>query len=218
MNTETEELNESELGKIEYWEKCYEDELKQFDRYGDPGEIWFGNDIVKRLTNWIKTRSDLIRKDSNIADIGCGNGMLLVELGHVGFSKLTGLDYSTNAISLCQKVAKKYELNISFMKCDILDGLTCKYDILLDKGTYDAISLNTKAKDSRSKYIKNVHSSLSSDGVFIIVSCNWTENELIEQFKLQFSLLELIPTPQFSFGGKVGNVVTICVFKKKIDE
>lgn len=211
---ETEELNESELGKIEYWEKCYEDELKQFDRYGDPGEIWFGHDIVKRLIKWIKTHMVLIRKESSIADLGCGNGMLLVELGHEGFSNLTGLDYSANAISLCKKVARKYDLNITFMKCDILDGLPSQYDIVLDKGTYDAISLNKGAKDNRLKYIKNVHSSVSSDGVFIIVSCNWTETELIEHFKPMFALLELIPTPQFTFGGKVGNVVTICVFKK----
>lgn len=215
MNTENniEELNESELGRIDYWEKCYENELKDFQRYGDPGEIWFGDDIVKRLITWLEN-SNIVHKESKIVDLGCGNGMLLIELSSQGFSNLTGLDYSENAILLCKKVAEKYQSNIIFIRCDILVGLSSYYDIILDKGTYDAISLSTNAKDNRQKYAQNVHNGLCSEGVFVIVSCNWTENELEEHFKQWFTLFEIVPTPQFKFGGKVGNVVTICVFKK----
>lgn len=209
----TEEFEESVLGTVEHWEKCYEDEIKQFNRYGHPGEIWFGHDIVKRLIKWMKS-SELIKKEAEIVDLGCGNGMLLVELANEGFTSLTGLDYSKNAISLCEKVALKYKLTITFLTCDILNGLGASYDIILDKGTYDAISLSKEAKPNRMKYIQNVHVGLRTEGIFIIVSCNWTEKELIEQFKLNFTLLETIPTPQFMFGGTVGNVVTICIFKK----
>lgn len=212
-DNQNEEFNESELGRIEYWEKCYENELKQFDRYGDPGEIWFGYDIVNRLKRWLKNAST-IKTDAHIVDLGCGNGMLLIELATEGFKNLTGLDYSENAISLCNKVAQKYKVNINFIKCDILDSLKSEYDVILDKGTYDAISLSNNSKTNRAKYVENMHCSLRADGFFIIVSCNWTQNELKNFFNTFFSLLEIIPTPQFKFGGKVGNVVTICVFKK----
>lgn len=210
---QTEELEESVLGTVDYWEKCYKDEMKQFNRFGDPGEIWFGHDIVKRLLRWMNS-SDVIKKDAEVVDLGCGNGMLLVELANEGFSNLTGLDYSENAILLCKKVTDKHKFHITFKVCDILNGLGSTYDIILDKGTYDAVSLSKDAKANRTKYIQNVNLGLRTNGVFIIVSCNWTENELIEHFKLNFTLIQTIPTPQFTFGGTVGNVVTICSFKK----
>lgn len=217
MDTEnpTEELLESELGTLEYWENCYKDELKQFVRFGDPGEIWFGEDILKRIIKWMN-HSNLIKKEAKIIDLGCGNGMMLIELANEGFSNLTGVDYSENAILLCKKVAEKHNLRINFKTCDILIGLDFEYDIILDKGTYDAITLSSDAKISRSKYMENVYNGLKTEGIFIITSCNWTESELVNQFKFHFSFLEKIRTPQFQFGGKVGNIVTICIFKKYI--
>lgn len=75
--------------------------------------------------------------------------------------------------------------------CDILNtsesSALCtgkKFDVCLDKGTYDAISLNPEdAKACRVKYIDNVFSLLAAGGLFIICSCNWTKTELLEQFK-----------------------------------
>lgn len=73
--------------------------------------------------------------------------------------------------------------------CDILNtetGGLCsdqKFDVCLDKGTYDAISLNPDdATGCQAKYINNVSCLLASDGVFIICSCNWTKSELLAQF------------------------------------
>ena len=59
-----------------------------------------------------------------------------------------------------------------------------KFDVCLDKGSYDAISLNPEdAEGCRAKYITNVCSLLASDGLFILCSCNWTKAELLSQFK-----------------------------------
>jgi hypothetical protein len=41
------------------------------------------------------------------------------------------------------------------------------------------------------------------------------QEELVEQFKEYFELLETIPTPVFRFGGKTGSVVTSLVFRKR---
>lgn len=89
------------------------------------------------------------------------------------------------------------------------------FKIVHDKGTYDAISLNPEdSKIKRLAYIDKIGQILRSDGFFVITSCNWTESELCEHFKNTFVLKELIPTPQFKFGGSVGNVVTSVVFQK----
>ena len=62
------------------------------------------------------------------------------------------------------------------------------FDVCFDKGTYDAISLSPEdARIKRLKYIKNVSELLGSGGdrkrFLILTSCNWTEEELLEQFK-----------------------------------
>ncbi|XP_072383097.1 EEF1A lysine methyltransferase 2 [Diabrotica undecimpunctata] len=208
------ELEPSELGNQDYWENRYAQEIKNFSSHGDPGEVWFGEDTVDRVIRWMD-KSDLIEKDSKLVDLGCGNGMLLVELANEGYKNLTGVDYSRNAVELSQQIANKQNLNIKYLTCDILEGLPENYYVIHDKGTYDAISLSENPKENRLKYIENVHRSLMDGGVFIITSCNWTQSELDEQFSEKFSRFAIIPTPQFQFGGKVGNVVTSCVFKKK---
>ena len=74
--------------------------------------------------------------------------------------------------------------------CDILSApetdALCKdqkFDVCLDKGTYDAISLNPNdAVSCQAKYIDSISSLLDCDGLFIICSCNWTKSELLAQF------------------------------------
>lgn len=58
--------------------------------------------------------------------------------------------------------------------------LTRKYKLVIDKGTYDAISL-IPGDDitTRQAYLKTVKQILSSDGVFVITSCNWTKEQLL---------------------------------------
>ena len=71
----------------------------------------------------------------------------------------------------------------------------------------------------RLKYIENISELLGSGGnkkrFLILTSCNWTEEELVKQFEDCFNVHTVIPTPQFKFGGVVGNVVTSIVFEKK---
>ncbi|XP_076253055.1 EEF1A lysine methyltransferase 2 [Rhynchophorus ferrugineus] len=207
-----EELEPSELGTLEYWEKRYKQEIKNFTNHGDVGEIWFGEDIVDKVTVWIIKH---IPKTARIIDVGCGNGHTLIELANEGYTNLVGVDYSERAVILAQSIAENRGLNIKYSQCDILQGLNDVYDIVHDKGTYDAISLSENAQENRNMYIVNIEKALKSDGLFIITSCNWTHNELQDQYKDHFDLDCLIPTPQFKFGGKVGSVVSICVFKHK---
>ncbi|CAH1098971.1 unnamed protein product [Psylliodes chrysocephalus] len=209
-----EELEPSELGTQEYWNTRYSKEIEDFSNHGDPGEIWFGEDIVDRVIRWMN-KSDLIKKDSKLVDVGCGNGMLLVELANDGYTDLTGIDYSDKAVELSKKIAEKQNLNIKFFNYNVLESIPDSYQIFHDKGTYDAISLSENSKENRLKYIENISGSLSDGGILIITSCNWTQSELNEQFHEKFNLLSIIPTPQFKFGGKVGNVVTSCVYQKK---
>ena len=58
------------------------------------------------------------------------------------------------------------------------------YDVVLDKGTYDAICMNPDdAQNQRRKYQQTVSHLVRSGGLFIITSCNWTQAELKQQFQ-----------------------------------
>lgn len=129
-----------------------------------------------------------MKKDDKIIDLGCGNGMLLVDLAENGFKNLVGVDYSQKAINLANSVLKDSKVDcVKLQVCDILDEtnlLSNDFKLAHDKGTYDAISLHPEnPKENRLKYIKNIHKILLPGGYLILTSCNWTKDELIEHFK-----------------------------------
>lgn len=144
--------------------------------------------------------------------------MMLIELSGEDYTNLTGVDYSENGIELARKIAKDQKHDITFKVADLLSEESCaelgKFKIAHDKGTYDAVSLMENAKEKRAAYIKNVSNLMQDDGLFIITSCNFTEDELIKSFEGTFDKHALIPTQIFCFGGKMGSVVTSIVFKK----
>ena len=61
--------------------------------------------------------------------------------------------------------------------------LSIQYDVCLDKGTYDAVSLNPEnPKLQRTRYCNNIKKLVKAGGIFVVTSCNWTQEELIEHF------------------------------------
>lgn len=217
-DTATEELGASELGTQQYWNGRYKTEIKNYEHHGDPGEIWFGEDIVDRIVTWLDGNESIDKSVVKLIDIGCGNGMFLIQLAAAGYTNLHGTDYSSEAITLARAIAEKHKYTgaIKYYIGDVLVGLPggATYDVIHDKGTFDAVSLMSDPKQSRCKYLRTVHDSLHEHGWFIITSCNWTKEELDRHFNEHFRCVDVIPTPQFRFGGKVGNVVTCLVYRK----
>ncbi|NWX83072.1 EFMT2 methyltransferase, partial [Nothoprocta pentlandii] len=199
------------------WEAAYERELRSFRGGGGAGEVWFGKESVVRLIRWMEKHR--IPRDSPVLDIGSGNGVLLVELAKSGYTNLTGIDYSPSAIQLSEQVKEKEGMsNIKFQVEDFLApsaGLS-GFDICIDKGTFDAVSLNPEdAVGKRKQYVRSLCSVLKPGGFFLITSCNWTKEELLSEFGEGFEILEELPTPKFCFGGRIGNTVTALVFQRK---
>ncbi|XP_030386368.1 EEF1A lysine methyltransferase 2 [Scaptodrosophila lebanonensis] len=218
------ELDGSELGTIEYWESSYRREVENYKNHGDVGEIWFDEDSQLRIIGWIMKQVGIAECAPRVLDVGCGNGMFLIELAREGFSysQLVGVDYSPKAIELASNIAKDQSLDITYSVVDLMDAEKCKFlgsfHIVHDKGTYDAISLcPNDPKEKRAQYLSTVEQLLcDKDSLFIITSCNWTEDELLLSFADKFVKFCTIPTPTFKFGGKVGSVVTSIVFKKRL--
>lgn len=148
--------------------------------------------------------------------------MMLVELAREDYTNLMGIDYSSNAIELSKSIAADQDLDIEYAVLDLLSNANIletlgerQFDIVHDKGTYDAVSLHPSDPGSkREAYIQNVHKLITDGGLFILTSCNWTEDELCTSLAGRFIKYKIIPTPTFQFGGKTGSVITQIVFKK----
>ncbi|XP_067126870.1 EEF1A lysine methyltransferase 2 [Centruroides vittatus] len=213
-----EELNPSLLGSRDYWKECYQQELENFQNNGDIGEVWFGEQSVINVVQWLSNSNTFSRSDP-ILDIGCGNGLILIELAKEGFTNLSGIDYVEEAIHLARAVSAQEGVKISYDVGDILQEtqneiMQNEYKVILDKGTYDTISLSpNNAKENRLKYIRNVYQLLEPEGYFILTSCNWTKEEILSHFT-DFELYHHIPSRNFHFGGKMGSNVTSLVLKK----
>ncbi|KAH8238791.1 hypothetical protein KR038_000324 [Drosophila bunnanda] len=212
------ELNGSELGTKEYWESSYTREIGNYKSHGDVGEIWFDEDSQQRVIDWL-VKQQIDKQAARVLDLGCGNGMFLVGLANEGYTQLTGVDYSPKAVELAQNIARDNSLVISYKVADLTQPQNDlgAFDVVHDKGTYDAVSLCPEnSKEKRSLYLATVEKLLRTSGsLFVITSCNWTEEELVQSFGEKFVKHHTIPTPTFKFGGKVGSVVTSVVFKKR---
>ncbi|KAJ6020560.1 S-adenosylmethionine-dependent methyltransferase [Penicillium herquei] len=97
------------------------------------------------------------------------------------------------------------------------------FDIVLDKGTFDAISLAGDAKETRvcERYPDIVRRLLRKGGFLMVTSCNWTEEELVKWFTGPVGSAEgevdrlvvwgRVEYPRFRFGGQEGQgVCTVC--------
>ncbi|XP_054437642.1 EEF1A lysine methyltransferase 2 isoform X1 [Pteronotus mesoamericanus] len=206
----------SPLGTREHWDAVYERGLNNFQDYGDRGEIWFGEESMNRLIRWLQKHK--IPLDASVLDIGTGNGVFLVELAKLGFSNITGIDYSPPAIQLSGSIIEKEGLSNIKLKVEDFLNLSTElsgFHICIDRGTFDAVSLNPdNAIEKRKQYVKSLSRVLKVKGFFLITSCNWTKEELLNEFSEGFELFEELPTPKFSFGGRSGSSVTALVFQK----
>ncbi|KAG6819524.1 hypothetical protein H0H93_011027 [Arthromyces matolae] len=225
-------LQPSILGTKEHWDEVYAEELDNFEEIGDEGEIWFGEESVEKMVEWAIENAPSSSLPSTV-EIGTGNGTLLFALADEGYaiSHLSGTDYSHGAVELARKIAVKHDQDIAFNVSDFLredppllphmkpaeDGV---WDLVLDKGTFDAIALSEKDEDGKSpasKYPGRVSEILKPGGCFLITSCNFTEEELQALFSSSSTRLmyhSRIEHPTFEFGGKKGSIVSSVAFQK----
>jgi len=153
------------------------------------------------------------KEDLKILDLGTGNGSLLFSLSESGFGtnpdpekgggRLLGVDYSAESVRLAEAVASSRSIDttkkrIEFKEWDILRGdpsslfpsdssISQKFDLVLDKGTFDAISLSGETDPLGRRvsegYAARVADLLAEGGIFLVTSCNWTEAELQAWFE-----------------------------------
>ncbi|KAF7316728.1 Methyltranfer-dom domain-containing protein [Mycena chlorophos] len=217
------DLTPSRLGSKEHWDDVYDRELANFEETGDEGEIWFGTQAVDKMVKWALEHVPPSQSPQTL-EIGTGNGTLLLALIEAGYdpASLCGIDYSAGAVRLARVVAAADEQNtgITFAECDFLtqDPPQIEWDLVLDKGTFDAIALGEKEEDGTSpaaRYPSRLARLLKPGAVFLITSCNFTEDELRAAFEgAGLTYYSRIQHRTMTFGGKTGSSVSSVAFNK----
>ena len=140
---------------------------------------------------------------------------------------MIGVDYSPHSVEFCQKLAARRGLtseSTKFGVWDIMGSDTPRaiqtYDVVFDKGTFDAISLSDGSDPLGRRicegYRERVEPLVKEGGILLVTSCNWTEAELERWFQSDvLEPVDRIKYPVFSFGGQTGqSVCSVCFCKK----
>ena len=191
------------------------------------------------------------RQTCSVLDLGTGNGSSLFSLRHEGGYEglLVGIDYSEQSIRLANHLRtrlasvedEEQQINVSNVVFDVFDLIsqvpekavwwpeaTSGFDLVLDKGTFDAISLSSESvTDERGAqklpneiYPAKVVPMVRPGGYFLITSCNWTEDEIVNWFTAAehvsgaFTVVDKIKYKTFQFGGQKGQGVTTVCFRR----
>ena len=185
-----------------------------------------------------------------VLDLGSGNGSSLFELKLEGgyHGPMIGADYSLQSIDLAKRL---WELHlgqqnetevqrqgpISFEQMDILKDTpedkswwpNGGFDLVLDKGTFDAITLSAETAEVEGKevrvvetYPRKVARMVKPGGFLLITSVNWTEEEVVRWFTegpgVQ-GVLEMfgkVDYPVYEFGGRKGSGVASVCFRRVV--
>lgn len=143
---------------------------------------------------------------------------------------MVGVDYSPQSIALANQIrAAKPASDISFVEFNLLSSDASEiltgpqasgFDVVLDKGTFDAISLSSEL-DAQGRrlnegYKERLLRLMRPGGCFVITSCNWTEAELRDWFGGGGLVWEgRVEYRSFQFGGVKGQTITTLCFKKQ---
>lgn len=137
---------------------------------------------------------------------------------------MVGVDYSPASIQLCRKRlgvlqnAGVYIGDIAFEMWDVLKDAPLEewrggFDVVLDKGTFDAVSLSSEGGEG---YRERVEPLVRAGGWLVVTSCNWTEEELGVWFGGGGLMARgRVEYPVFRFGGGTGQSVATVCFRKE---
>ncbi|KAG0689325.1 hypothetical protein C6P40_005220 [Pichia californica] len=220
----------SVLGTKQYWDDFYKLEHKNFsENPEDTGECWFNESNAEdKMIEFVFDELVSNLNSPNVCDLGTGNGHLLFQLYEEGLrGNLIGIDYSETSIEFATDIANEKEYDVKFEKSDLLksnDQFLLNnnefFDLVLDKGTLDAIALNDEKYENGLTgfqiYPKNASSILKKGGILLITSCNFTEEELCNHLtnNSELKVWKKVNYPTFEFGGHKGSTICTVAFEK----
>ncbi|TVY13559.1 Protein-lysine N-methyltransferase EFM4 [Lachnellula arida] len=172
------------------------------------------------------------RQNCSFLDLGTGNGHFLLRLrgfdgdeddeedveGEKWEGRMLGVDYSAQSVEFARRIAGSRGAEVEFEYFDLMTDSPASiltrdqaagWDVVLDKGTFDAISLSEE-RDGRGRrlcegYRERVVPLVREGGLLLVTSCNWTGEELRAWFAgAGLRVVGEVGYRSFVFGGAQG--------------
>lgn len=162
---------------------------------------------MTKMRNWATQNLPPQPTPIRVMECGSGNGTLLLSFltsplssGTQAFH-LTGIDYSEGSTRLSRSIETQRRealpdeideeeemvnpVEVEWRTGDLLrDDLNEEWDLVLDKGTFDALCLSQEVVEEKggrlpsAVYPEQVAKLVKTGGFFLITSCNFTEEEI----------------------------------------
>lgn len=146
------------MNQKEHWEKVYQSK--------SPNEVsWYKPHLDLSLDLILKFA---VSKDAKIIDVGGGTSTLAEDLLLRGYTNLTVLDISSEALRKSKERSSKKADEITWIEADILkfDFPQSSFDLWHDRAVFHFLT----KPDERKKYIKALAGSLKPGGFLIVAS------------------------------------------------
>lgn len=141
----------------EHWDNIYSSK-------GMTEVSWY-QEVPKTSLELIKTVAK--NKDVSIIDVGGGDGYLVDELIKLGYSNITVLDISANAINKVKQRLGDVAKNIKWIISDITEFYpTQEYDVWHDRAVFHFLIENNNIE----KYQNLVNANVKKNGYFILAT------------------------------------------------
>jgi len=134
-----------------YWDERYKQGENNFDWYFD----WFG--LEEHLLH-------LLTNNTRILIVGCGNSRLSGQLYGAGYCNITNIDFSSVVIDQMKIMYEKMPMKWLVMDAMKMDFADETFDIIIDKGTFDAILTATDSLAKVTPFYSEMHRVLVPGG------------------------------------------------------
>jgi SAM-dependent methyltransferase len=166
-----------------------------------------------------------ISKNAKIIDIGGGDSYLIDNLLELGYTNLTLLDISSNAIERIKNRLGVKASNVTFIVCDILDFIPeISFDVWHDRASFHFLTKTDEIK----KYEQLVSNSLTNNGMMFLgtfsekgpLKCSgleitqYNKEKMNAVFEVDFEILKTIEAEHQTPFDTIQNFI-FCTFKKK---
>ena len=193
-------------GEKEYWKKHYKNiDNNTFDWLLDYSDV---KDIISSLK--------ISKESGKILNVGCGNSEFSEHMYDDGYHNIQNIDISQELINyMSERIQNRPGLTYEVM--DILDMkfTNNSFDLIIDKGTFDAISCSYDYFINIAKMMKEIQRVLKVGGYYMIISYEEPENRIIH-LKRKFLKLkvEVIKIKENYIKGNKSDFIYIYLCKK----
>ncbi|KAH7815386.1 putative Endothelin-converting enzyme 2 B (Ece2B) [Monocercomonoides exilis] len=196
-----------QYGEQKYWEERYNTEQAPFDWY-------------LRYQHLKPLLAPFMTDESCILDIGCGSSKLAEELYDDGKKNIKCIDYSANIINKMQdaNISARPEIDWAEMDVKAMSFDDETFDLIIDKGTSDAILCGTDSYAQLSSMLKEVSRVLKKGGVYVVITYGVPATRLPHFEKEEYGWkVDKLTTPKYE-GAPPNQVYYLYVMKKVSEE